>query len=130
MATTQNPSLQWFSIVAYDSGEVALFVGDRSWELEQEPVDFVVDIDQSRWSLGGRSGGNSVSVFFNGSERSGAFLGELRSSAEVSFFTVIGDPIATFSLAGAEHAFDVLVECSLTIARPSADSIPTVGESL
>ena len=110
-ADTGNRGGQWFSVVAYDSGDAAVFVGDPAWNLSERSVRYRIDIDYEQWTIDGTASGSAVSVFLNGDEDAAAFLEELMRSSAVAAYNEDGRRLAAFSLAGSRAALEKLAEC-------------------
>lgn len=111
-ADTTNDAGQWFSLVAYDFGAVALFVGDPQWSLAERGVRIRVDVDDDRWDLDGTGDGAVVAALLNGDDDDAVrFVARLREGVATAVFNDEGRRLATFSLQGSGAALTALFEC-------------------
>lgn len=118
-ASTYNRFAQSFNIVAYDSGGLGLFVFDDSWDLKPRPVNFIVDIDYSRWTISGQASDTGVSANLTDIEKTKKFLGELQRGSAVAIYNEKVQKLSTFSLNGSSAALLSLMDCWNKIAKPS-----------
>lgn len=118
-ADTANGANQWFSVTGFDNGGIALFVGDPRWSLSSRQVRYRIDVDYSRWDIDGTADRSAVSVFLNGSDKAGKFLGELMGGSAVAVYSEDGRRLATFSLQGSHAAMNAFAECWARIHRGS-----------
>lgn len=121
-AETVNPSGQTFSITAYDSNQLILFVFDRSWNIPERPVRFLIDIDYSRWTMDGFGNDISVSVTMNKIEVTMRFLRQLMNGNAVALLTADERRLATFSLSGSYAAISNLSTCWSRIRKNESES--------
>ena len=123
-ADTENRAGQWFSIVAYDEGGAAVFLGDPQWQLSPRDIRLRLDIDYSRWDIDAEAAEESVVFFLSGAEAAPDFLVELMRGSAISAFNDDGDQLAEFSLTGSHAAMTELIECWQRIDRrdPFAES--------
>ena len=120
-AETRNRSDQTFSITVYPSGSLTIFVFDNRWSIADRPIDFILDIDYSRWNRKGKASGISVSVSVNPGPDTGKFVNELASGGAVALYNNDQRRLAVFSLAGSKAALLKLTDCWNAIKTDSAD---------
>ncbi len=130
-AETTNRARQTLSLTAYDSGAMAMFVFDPGWSITPRPVEFLVDVDYSRWTMAGTGDGIGVSIGLDRPEEAAAFLTELRLAHAVAVMNADGRRLATFSLAGSDAGIGALMGCwesILSSVRASADPFVTAQD--
>jgi hypothetical protein len=110
-ATTRNRAGQEFSITAFDSGTMALFVFDNRWSLTKRSVKFLLDIDYARWTIDGTANDKAVSAVMSDARKSVEFLTGLQRGSAVAVFNESERRLATFSLSGSSAALTMLMDC-------------------
>ncbi len=120
-AETRNRVGQTFSLTAYEGGGLVLFVFDPGWSIARRPVDFLVDVDYSRWTMAGTGNGISVSIGLDEPKKNIAFLSELQAAHAVAVMNAEGRRLATFSLAGSGAGIEALMACWSSILAPGRD---------
>lgn len=110
-AETTNRRSQTFSITAFANASAALFVFDNQWSLRDRAIDFVVDVDRSRWTMSGNAGGNGVSIFFQGNDNAGQFVEDVAAGYQVTVRNADLRALAEFSLSGSRASLNVLMDC-------------------
>lgn len=116
-ADTVNRQGQWFSVVVYDAGGAAVFLGDPEWRLAKRAVRLRLDIDYSRWDIDAEAEDASVAFFLSDHDAAPTFLLELMQGSAAAAYNDAGDRLATFSLAGSHAAMTELMECWRRIDR-------------
>ncbi|MDC0738524.1 hypothetical protein N6L24_09550 [Cognatishimia sp. SS12] len=120
-ASTKNKSAQTFSIVAYQSGELAVIVFDHDWALTPRDLEFILDVDYSRWVINGTGDGIAVSVLMQPGPKLGEFITDIAEGSAVALYNRDERRLATFSLAGSKAALLKLNECWRAILKDNAD---------
>ncbi len=120
-AETKNRSSQTFSITVYPNGGLTVFVFDYDWAISERNIDFIIDVDYSRWNMRGKASGISVSVSVKPGPETGKFVNELAAGGAVALYNRDLRRLATFSLAGSKAALLKLTECWDAIKADAAD---------
>lgn len=110
-AETKNRNGQYFSITAYDNGNLGLFIFDNRWALRKRDIEFRIDVDYSRWNVRGKAEDNYVSTFLDNPETSIKFMTELAEGSAVSVYNSDGQRLASYSLSGSSASLRKLMEC-------------------
>lgn len=110
-ADTSNAGGQMFSIVAYDHGAMAVIIADPNWRLAARDVRFRIDIDYSRWDVGGSGEDQAVFVALNDEDGAADFLGDLMQGGAVAVYNADDRKLATFSLQGSGSAIEAFFGC-------------------
>jgi len=110
-AQTNNDDGQVFSVVAYDSGSLALLIMDNDWSLENRSVRFIVDVDRSRWTIDGTADDIGVSVFLTDPDNAVKFMEDLAAGNNVTVYNDNLRRLAAFSLWGSRAALTELMTC-------------------
>lgn len=110
-AETQNGEGQMLSLVAYQGDSLVLFIFDRRWRLSDRAVDFILDVDYSRWEMRGTAGNISVSIRLDGEEGALRLLQQLSQGNAVAIYNTDLRRLATFSLSGSSAAILALLSC-------------------
>lgn len=129
-AETQNASGQSLAITGYDSGSIALFVFDQSWNISDRPIRFLIDIDYSRWTMNGHGRGISISLVLNDADSAILFLRELMEGNAVALMNADERRLATFSLSGSSAAIRNFFACwdKITVSDPfTNETDPFIG---
>jgi len=123
-ARTQNSQGQDLSITAFQNSQLYLFVFDGSWNISEKSVNFLIDIDYSRWNIEGNAEGISVSFRVDDKESGLNFLGEIAKGNAVALLNSNERRLATFSLSGSSASLYRLTECWKRIIKsdPFAES--------
>lgn len=116
-AQTTNKRGQLFSLTAFDSGNLALFVFDSRWKMRPRDIQYRIDIDYSRWEITGQAKDQAVSTLLNDPEKSIKFLTEISEGRAVAMYNVDGRKLAVFSLQGSSAALRKLIECANRISN-------------
>jgi len=130
VAATDNGRGQQFEVTLFDPGQLALYVWDQSWGLDKRSVDFLLDIDGSRWHLRGLAEGQSVSLGLNGKKEAVQLLDELYAGKRVRVYSAGGTRLASFSLGGSAASLKALFDCGVKIGaftRAPAE-VPTTAD--
>lgn len=110
-AKTSNRRNQLFSITAFESGGLGLFVFDNRWSLRKRALQFRIDVDYSRWIVNGNAEDTGVSTFLSNPESSVKFLTEVAEGSAIAVYNSDNRKIATFSLSGSSASLRKLMEC-------------------
>ncbi len=110
-AQSNNSAGQTFSLTAYQPNSLTLFVFDRSWNIAERPLRFLVDVDYSRWTMDGNGSGIGISLTMSEAEAAGRFLTELMEGRAVAVMNSDERRLAVFSLRGSSAAITSLFDC-------------------
>lgn len=110
-ATTSNQRAQSFSLTAYQSNNLTMFVFDNSWNISDRPIRFLIDVDYSRWTMDGQGSGIGISLTMSDPEAAGRFLVELMGGRAIAVMNDDTRRLATFSLRGSSAAISELFDC-------------------
>lgn len=110
-AETRNRNGQYFSITAYDNGNIGLFIFDERWALRKRDIEFRIDVDYSRWNVRGQASNSSVSTFLSNPDSSIKFLTELAEGSAISIYNAADQRLASYSLSGSSASLRKLMEC-------------------
>ena len=111
VASTTNADEQSFSLAAYDTGNVAIFVIDRSWSLAPRPIKILIDVDQARWEVAANATDIRVIAPLNGNKSYPGLIKQLTNANSVSISNKDGENVAKFSLSGSAAAISGLFGC-------------------
>ncbi len=125
-AETENRAGQTLSLAAYETGALALFVFDPGWSIARRPMEVLLDLDRSWWTMEGTGEGGAVSIGLDAPERTVAFLVEMQEADAVSMATAGGGRRATFLLGGSGAGIAALMACWNAILSPVDPSDPFV----
>ncbi|MCX7566818.1 hypothetical protein OS189_10750 [Sulfitobacter sp. F26169L] len=120
-AETGNRANQKLSITVYPDGTLTLFVFDRRWALSERYVDFIIDVDYSRWNMRGKASDIAISVSVKPGEDTGKFIGELAAGRAAALYNNDLRRLAVFTLSGSRAALIKLTECWDGIKAQGAD---------
>ncbi|MCW1950197.1 MAG: hypothetical protein KIH44_002375 [Octadecabacter sp.] len=98
-------------MTAYQPNSLTLFVFDRSWNIAERPLRFLVDVDYSRWTMDGNGSGIGISLTMSEAEAAGRFLTELMEGRAVAVMNSDERRLAVFSLRGSSAAITSLFDC-------------------
>ena len=118
-ASSTNRQDQTFSVVTYDNNTMSIFFFDDRWNLAPRKVDFLIDVDDERWTVTGDADGFGLSAVLDDGESAGDFVDNLMWGNAVALLNTDQRNLATFSLNGSAAAMGQLIECWDRIATPS-----------
>lgn len=123
-ASTKNRQGQAFSLVAYDTGALALIILDGAWNIPQRSVKFLIDVDYSRWNIEGTGKGSGVSLNVGAADKGAQFIRELMAGNAVAILNNRERRLAVFSLSGSSAAITKLMACWSRITNNDPFSTP------
>jgi len=118
-AQTSNRSAQQFALTGYENDAASIFIFDDKWDLANRQIDFLIDIDYSRWNITGTGGGIGVSANLNDGDKASVFVGELAQGSAIAVYNSDERRIGTFSLSGSAAAINAFFDCWEKIAKPT-----------
>lgn len=110
-AQTDNSQGQTFALTAYQSDQFTIFIFDHRWDIAPRPIDFIVDVDYSRWTMSGSGEGIGISITPEDPDNALKFLTELMQGNAVAVMNTNERRLATFSLNGSYAAIINLMDC-------------------
>lgn len=120
-AQTDNRIGQTFTIAVYPNNSLSVLVFDSRWDLNPRPIDFIIDIDYSRWEISGKGDGIGISVSLEPGKKVGEFISQIAAGSAVALYNNDERRLATFSLAGSKAAILKLTECWRAVKVDQSD---------
>lgn len=110
-ASTTNKFGQVFSISGLENGSVGLHIIDPDWSLREREINFLVDIDYSRWDVAASADGIGLTTWMADADQAAKFMAELSAGNAVAVYNQTEQRLATFSLRGSKLAIAQFFKC-------------------